>query len=103
MGDKRKETMSGPSFKRRRISYAEQEDGERSPTPQERPNNDPFFGQKSAFPGLDDGGDGLLYGDPEDGLEYLRMVRYVSLYFDEPFALFTGNRSVLCTPARLVI
>ncbi|KAJ5582342.1 hypothetical protein N7535_000962 [Penicillium sp. DV-2018c] len=75
MGDKRKGAMSGPSFKRRRISYAEEEGGERSPTPQERPNNDPFFGQQSAFPGLDDGGDVLLYGDPEDGLEYLRMVR----------------------------
>ncbi|KAJ5130550.1 uncharacterized protein N7515_006589 [Penicillium bovifimosum] len=75
MGDKRKGAMPGPSFKRRRVSYAEEEDGDRSPMPQERPNNDPFFGQQSAFPGLDDGGDELLYGDPEDGLEYLRMVR----------------------------
>lgn len=43
----------------------------------ERPRNDPVYGQKSAFPGLDDpfDVDTLLYGDPEDGLEYLRMVR----------------------------
>lgn len=38
---------------------------------------DPVYGQRSAFPGLEDDGssDGLLYGPPEDGLEYLRFVR----------------------------
>jgi hypothetical protein len=43
----------------------------------ERPQKNPVYGQKSAFPGLDElvDGDTLLYGDPEDGLEYLRMVR----------------------------
>lgn len=45
-----------------------------------RPRSDPVYGQKSAFPGLDDpdavGADELFYGGPaEDGLEYLRMVR----------------------------
>jgi hypothetical protein len=42
-----------------------------------RPRSDPVYGQKSAFPGLDDpyGSDELFYGPAEDGLEYLRMVR----------------------------
>ena len=44
-------------------------------TAYEKPRSDPFYGQKSAFPGLDDGGDELFYGPAEDGLEYLRMVR----------------------------
>ena len=36
-------------------------------------------GQRGAFPGLDDHlqGDGLFYGPANDGMEYLRMVRYV--------------------------
>lgn len=43
----------------------------------ERPRNDPIYGQKSAFPGLDDpnAADELFYGPAEDGIEYLRMVR----------------------------
>jgi hypothetical protein len=49
----------------------------RLPIPQSR--TDPIFGQKHAFPGLDDpvDGDELLYGPPEDGIEYLRLVRLV--------------------------
>lgn len=42
----------------------------------QQPRVDPVYGQRSAFPGLDDvGTDELLYGPPEDGLEYLRLVR----------------------------
>lgn len=42
----------------------------------QQPRVDPVYGQRSAFPGLDDIGlDELLYGPPEDGLEYLRLVR----------------------------
>jgi hypothetical protein len=50
----------------------------------ERPRQDPVYGQRSAFPGLGDesGAETLLYGDPEDGLEYLRMVRSVHLPFE---------------------
>lgn len=41
-----------------------------------RPRVDPVYGQRSAFPGLDDvDSDQLFYGPAEDGLEYLRMVR----------------------------
>ncbi|KAL8971991.1 MAG: hypothetical protein Q9197_002984 [Variospora fuerteventurae] len=38
---------------------------------------DPTYGQRSAFPGLDDPveEDVLFYGPASDGLEYLRMVR----------------------------
>ncbi|KAL8748322.1 MAG: hypothetical protein Q9184_007395 [Pyrenodesmia sp. 2 TL-2023] len=38
---------------------------------------DPTYGQRSAFPGLDDTAeeDTLFYGPASDGLEYLRMVR----------------------------
>lgn len=38
---------------------------------------DPTYGQRGAFPGLDDSHDdeGLFYGPASDGLEYLRMVR----------------------------
>jgi len=41
---------------------------------------DPSTGQRNAFPGLDglDGGDDPFYGPAEDGLAYLRMVRYAS-------------------------
>ena len=46
-----------------------------------QPQTDPTYGQKGAFPGLDhslsgDDDDALFYGPANDGLEYLRMVRY---------------------------
>ena len=42
-----------------------------------QPRLDPTYGQRGAFPGLDDSNDddGLFYGPASDGLEYLRMVR----------------------------
>ena len=42
-----------------------------------QPRLDPTYGQRGAFPGLDEGGedDDLFYGPATDGLEYLRMVR----------------------------
>ena len=38
---------------------------------------DPTYGQRGAFPGLDDFHDdnNLFYGPASDGIEYLRMVR----------------------------
>jgi hypothetical protein len=70
---------SSPYSKRPRPSYAEEDDAdEMTPavTPYERPRNHPVYGQKSAFPGLDvDVEDELFYGEAEDGMEYLRMVR----------------------------
>lgn len=77
MPDKRKATMPTPSSKRPRISYDGDDDDGSSTASYERPRQHPLYGQKSAFPGLDDRGNELRYDDPEDGLEYLRMVRYV--------------------------
>lgn len=74
--DKRKDTMSAPSLKRPRITYENDEHDEASVASYEHPRHNPLYGQKNAFPGLDDGGDDLLSNDPDDGLEYLRVVRY---------------------------
>lgn len=41
-----------------------------------QPRIDPTYGQRGAFPGLDDKNETtLFYGPANDGLEYLRMVR----------------------------
>jgi regulator of vacuolar morphogenesis len=73
MPDKRKATMSPPSLKRPRISY--ENESEQSSQPYEQPRQNLIYGQRGAFPGLNDGGDELFYGPADDGLEYLRMVR----------------------------
>ncbi|KAJ5095659.1 hypothetical protein NUU61_005015 [Penicillium alfredii] len=74
MAEKRPSSMPGSAAKRPRISYDDSDD-QSEVTSYERPRNDPLYGQKSAFPGLDDASDELFYGPAEDGLEYLRMVR----------------------------
>lgn len=71
MPDKRKVTMSAPTPKRPRLH----EEGNEAPGYEEQPRSHPIFGQKNAFPGLDDAGDELFYGPADDGMEYLRMVR----------------------------
>jgi regulator of vacuolar morphogenesis len=73
MPDKRKGTMTPPSPKRPRISHENQ--SEQPSESYEQPRQNFIFGQRNAFPGLDDGGDELFYGPADDGLEYLRMVR----------------------------
>lgn len=83
MSIKRKETGSISDelryAKRARPSYEDEDfDDDPSTTSSscEKPRNDPVYGQKNAFPGLDGpGNDEILYGPPEDGIEYLRMVR----------------------------
>ena len=67
-----------PPAKRQRVSSEEDsgdDDEYEHPVGREQPRNDPRYGQKGAFPGLDDHGDELFYGPPSDGIEYLRMVR----------------------------
>ena len=61
--------------KRSRISQLDGGEDDSPSTTQARV--DPTYGQRGAFPGLDDavGEDGLFYGPANDGLEYLRMVR----------------------------
>jgi regulator of vacuolar morphogenesis len=83
--DKRKPSYSipgGTPYKRSRVSYADDDNEDHASQSSaaamthERPRNNPLYGQKSAFPGLDVDAEGeLFYGPAEDGLEYLRMVR----------------------------
>lgn len=85
MAEKHKLSPSdgSPSTKRIRQAIAiEDEDIEESSSSRlqyQQPRSDPVFGQRHAFPGLDDGPqDGeLFYGPADDGIEYLRMVRLV--------------------------
>ena len=58
--------------KRSRLNQADGSDD----SPSSQAKIDPTYGQRGAFPGLDDDvEDGLFYGPASDGLEYLRMVR----------------------------
>ncbi|EGD84758.1 hypothetical protein H112_08470 [Trichophyton rubrum D6] len=83
MAEKRKLSPSdgSPSTKRIRpaITIEDNTSEDESPSrPQyQQPRSDPVFGQRHAFPGLDDvSQDGeLFYGPADDGIEYLRMVR----------------------------
>lgn len=88
MAEKRKLSPSdgSPSTKRIRpaITIEDNTSEDESPSrPQyQQPRSDPVFGQRHAFPGLDDvSQDGeLFYGPADDGIEYLRMVRLVTLF-----------------------
>lgn len=79
MGKKRKNaaaTSDNSHYnKRQRPSYHEGDEDEISSPATIQPRVDPTYGQRGAFPGLDDGGDELFYGPANDGLEYLKMVR----------------------------
>lgn len=80
MIDKRKQpssSLNGSPLAKRPRGDGEADSPSDSKINAPQPRNDPFYGQKHAFPGLDDGPeeDYLSYGPPEDGLEYLRMVR----------------------------
>ena len=86
MSLKRRNTSSpepddSPISKRQKPPPELEEDSDDSfdhPFSNEQPRSDPTYGQKGAFPGLDDNEHELFYGPPSDGLEYLRMVRLVS-------------------------
>ena len=83
MSRKRRNTSSpepedSPVSKRQRPSLEEDSDQSYDhPFSSEQPRSNPIYGQKGAFPGLDDIDDELFYGPPSDGREYLRMVRSV--------------------------
>ena len=81
MGSKRKHTGSSPGDtlfnKRSRQSQDHGSDDDSPTAAQSQSRIDPTYGQRGAFPGLDDsiGDDDLFYGPASDGVEYLRMVR----------------------------
>ncbi|ERF69918.1 hypothetical protein EPUS_05462 [Endocarpon pusillum Z07020] len=65
-----------PLSKRARPFPIDDSDLDYEPTSTETPKVNSTYGQKGAFPGLDDGDDDeLFYGPANDGIEYLRMVR----------------------------
>lgn len=63
--------------KRLRPSNFHGSDDELDTSAKSKPRVDPTYGQRSAFPGLDELADEntLFYGPASDGLEYLQMVR----------------------------
>ena len=69
------EDPESPPAKRYHISESESDDELESRAP--RPRIDPTYGQRGAFPGLDEpeSDDPVFYGPAADGFEYLRMVR----------------------------
>jgi hypothetical protein len=63
-----------------KLGTADEDDHEHHSTLGTQPRVDPTYGQRGAFPGLDDANRGkaantLFYGPASDGLEYLQMVR----------------------------
>ncbi|RJE20111.1 hypothetical protein PHISCL_07541 [Aspergillus sclerotialis] len=97
MSNKRKlpASSNSPSAKRPCPSYADDDDVDMSTaSTSERPRCHPIYGQRNAFPGLDEAEDELFYGPAEDGMEYLRMVR--SEANSLPF-LFTAPKSASAT------
>ncbi|KAJ5386187.1 hypothetical protein N7509_008728 [Penicillium cosmopolitanum] len=93
MPNKRKTPMSAPAPKRPRLH----EDAGDGATPHEQPRSHPVYGQKNAFPGLDDAGDELFYGPADDGLEYLRMVRSEANALPSLF-IAESSQTVTATP-----
>ncbi len=79
MSDKRKypEAQDGENAVHNKRSRLNNPDGSDDLPTSSQSRIDPTYGQRGAFPGLDDSqdGDGLFYGPASDGFEYLRMVR----------------------------
>ena len=79
MSDKRKypEAQDGENAAHHKRSRLNNSDGSDDLPTSSQSRIDPTYGQRGAFPGLDDSqvGDGLFYGPASDGFEYLRMVR----------------------------
>jgi len=76
---KKRKVMDGqaqetPNCKRSKI--LDQKNTDEGPNGSQ-PRVDPTYGQRGAFPGLEDNTTegALFYGPANDGLEYLRMVR----------------------------
>lgn len=78
MTQKRKQApfaTEGPIYNAKRPRASSMEGSEERPGALQ-PRVDPTYGQRGAFPGLDEMKEhSLFYGPANDGLEYLRMVR----------------------------
>lgn len=78
---KNQETFSDNSTSAKRYRHADFDVDEKIPKiqPAVNPRLNTTYGQRGAFPGLDDTAENekLFYGPACDGLEYLEMVRYV--------------------------
>lgn len=72
-------SSDGPPTKKARKDFSRHQDTTSSLALPQLRTTDPTYGQSYAFPGLEDGDedDEIFYGPAEDGLEYLRMVRWV--------------------------
>lgn len=81
MTQKRKDVMSTSNdlvhSKRPRPSYFDGGEDKHNTPIAAQPRLDPTYGQRGAFPGIDDwtSENTLFYGPASDGLEYLQMVR----------------------------
>lgn len=74
---RRHEIHDGESALRSKRSRLNDTDGSDDLPSSSQSRIDPTYGQRGAFPGLDDfpNDHALFYGPASDGLEYLRMVR----------------------------
>lgn len=72
---KRKSNVTNDALysKRQRSSFVDEDGVGAEQSEQSRVNV--TYGQRGAFPGLDEEDMGEFYGPANDGLEYLRMVR----------------------------
>lgn len=77
MTQKRKLHPPGPHAAQSKRARFAGEDNDINGDAASKAQVDPTYGQRSAFPGLDEtaGEEALFYGPASDGLEYLRMVR----------------------------
>lgn len=77
MAPKRKTHPSNPGDTHSKRARHDDEGGEGNAFSSSQGQVDPTYGQRGAFPGLDDtaSDNDLFYGPARDGLEYLRMVR----------------------------
>ncbi|KAL9130357.1 MAG: hypothetical protein Q9175_007042 [Cornicularia normoerica] len=74
---KQSENQDGNSALNNKRSRLNNPDSSDELPPSSQSRIDPTYGQRGAFPGLDNtkDDDGLFYGPASDGLEYIRMVR----------------------------
>lgn len=89
MGNKRKRSANtGKPHEYEGFSKRQHHEDELSGFGAARGYIDASTGQRGAFPGLEEYGDDFFCGPANDGMDYLRMVRYVNSSTDLPSRLF---------------